>query len=592
MVNWRWCAAGDVWTRWLEQTGHARIVRGFSNTQSISVTRPPLRWMRCGLGNGLWESTQFNSRLQPTQIALGTVQNGADKLKLEYGYGTTANNGNVLSQKITVKRPSQSDLVFDQIYTYDSLNRITSAEEKTGTTVNWNQTYMFDRYGNRNFNESLTTTLPKGCVDGWNPVMCVADRKVFNPELNPANNRMAANQGWAYDPAGNTTADPQGRTFTYDAENKQIEVKNSLSATVGQYFFDGDGKRVKKVVPTSGEVTIFIYDAGAKLIGEYSAIVQSVQDAKVQYLTNDHLGSPRINTDRDGNVTSRTDYFPYGEEIIALGGRSSADKYVADDVRQGFTGYERDVEIDLDFAQARYYSPKHGRFTSPDEVFADQYEENPQSWNLYSYVRNNPLNLVDPSGMKADCPPRKVCTYDENGKLLSVEDDKEPIVIETKVKRETQVGTADTMAIGGLIRPIIQWFIRFFTRSPKPRPAPAPKPPPQPQPPVQPPPVAPVSPPVPPHVQNVLNQIKNAGGKPPSGFKGGRIFKNDGRGGGQVLPKTDSAGNPIKYKEYDVNPYQKGVNGGAERLVRGTSDGKTYHTYYSNDHYRTFVKIE
>ncbi|MCV4732750.1 hypothetical protein OFB80_33195, partial [Escherichia coli] len=82
----------------------------------------------------------------------------------------------------------------------------------------------------------------------------------------------------------------------------------------------------------------------------------------------------------------------YGEEIIALGGRSSADKYVADDVRQGFTGYERDVEIDLDFAQARYYSPKHGRFTSPDEVFADQYEENPQSWNLYSYVRNNPLN--------------------------------------------------------------------------------------------------------------------------------------------------------------------------------------------------------
>ncbi|MCV4784453.1 hypothetical protein OFM36_33960, partial [Escherichia coli] len=81
-------------------------------------------------------------------------------------------------------------------------------------------------------------------------------------------------------------------------------------------------------------------------------------------MTNDHLGSPRINTDRDGNVTSRTDYFPYGEEIIALGGRSSADKYVADDVRQGFTGYERDVEIDLDFAQARYYSPKHGRFTS------------------------------------------------------------------------------------------------------------------------------------------------------------------------------------------------------------------------------------
>ena len=54
------------------------------------------------LGNGTWESTTFNSRLQPTQIALGTVQNGIDKLKLNFDYGTTANNGNVLSQTILV----------------------------------------------------------------------------------------------------------------------------------------------------------------------------------------------------------------------------------------------------------------------------------------------------------------------------------------------------------------------------------------------------------------------------------------------------------------------------------------------------------
>jgi len=57
------------------------------------------------LGNGRWESTQFNSRLQPTQIALGTTGSGTlayDLLKLNYGYGTTANNGNVQSQTITV----------------------------------------------------------------------------------------------------------------------------------------------------------------------------------------------------------------------------------------------------------------------------------------------------------------------------------------------------------------------------------------------------------------------------------------------------------------------------------------------------------
>ncbi len=54
------------------------------------------------------------------------------------------------------------------------------------------------------------------------------------------------------------------------------------------------------------------------------------------------------------------------------------------------------------------------------------------------------------------------------------------------------------------------------------------------------------------------------------------------------MPKTDNAGNQIIYREYDVHPYQNGVNRGAERLVIG-SDGSTY---YTNDHYKTFVKIE
>ena len=55
------------------------------------------RWSSMQLGKGRRESTQFNSRLQPMQTALGTTQNATDLLKLEYGYGTTANNGNVLS---------------------------------------------------------------------------------------------------------------------------------------------------------------------------------------------------------------------------------------------------------------------------------------------------------------------------------------------------------------------------------------------------------------------------------------------------------------------------------------------------------------
>ena len=63
-----------------------------------------------------------------------------------------------------------------------------------------------------------------------------------------------------------------------------------------------------------------------------------------------------------------------------------------------FTSKERDAETGLDYFGARYYAGAQGRFTSPDEVFADQYEQDPQSWNMYSYVRNNPLRFADPTG--------------------------------------------------------------------------------------------------------------------------------------------------------------------------------------------------
>jgi RHS repeat-associated protein len=58
------------------------------------------------------------------------------------------------------------------------------------------------------------------------------------------------------------------------------------------------------------------------------------------------------------------------------------------------TGKERDTESGNDYFEARYYASSMGRFMSPDDGI-DQDFYDPQSWNLYSYVRNNPLNSVD-----------------------------------------------------------------------------------------------------------------------------------------------------------------------------------------------------
>jgi len=72
-------------------------------------------------------------------------------------------------------------------------------------------------------------------------------------------------------------------------------------------------------------------------------------------------------------------------------------------VRQEFTQKERDNETGLDYFGARYYASTQGRFTSPDPFFFQQEMLiDPQRFNLYSYVRNNPLFYIDPTGMVID----------------------------------------------------------------------------------------------------------------------------------------------------------------------------------------------
>ncbi|MDM7924263.1 MAG: RHS repeat-associated core domain-containing protein [Pyrinomonadaceae bacterium] len=73
----------------------------------------------------------------------------------------------------------------------------------------------------------------------------------------------------------------------------------------------------------------------------------------------------------NGAVSSRGDYTAFGEESITAE-RASGLGYTSsqDGVRKGYTGYEKDTESGLDFAQARYYNSVHGRFTSVDPLTA------------------------------------------------------------------------------------------------------------------------------------------------------------------------------------------------------------------------------
>ncbi|MBK9153454.1 MAG: hypothetical protein IPM25_04435 [Chloracidobacterium sp.] len=118
-------------------------------------------------------------------------------------------------------------------------------------------------------------------------------------------------------------------------------------------------------------MTVFVYNAGGKLVAEYSTTIEAVETAQVSYLTQDHLGSPRVVTGRDGAVLSRKDYSGFGEELHQDEHRTENEEYGGGgEVRKGYTGYEKDSESGLEFAQARYYNTIHGRFTSVDPLTA------------------------------------------------------------------------------------------------------------------------------------------------------------------------------------------------------------------------------
>ena len=127
-------------------------------------------------------------------------------------------------------------------------------------------------------------------------------------------------------------------------------------------------------------------------IGE---LVQEDEEAyQPKFLMLDHLGSTRAEITFAGislvpTVSDRYDYMPFGQFINVP---ATAPEQVC------FTGKPRDGESKLDFFGARYYSQFLCRWSAPDQLFADSKSDNPQSWNLYQYVRNNPVIHVDNNG--------------------------------------------------------------------------------------------------------------------------------------------------------------------------------------------------
>lgn len=279
-------------------------------------------------------------------------------------------------------------------YLYDKVGRVTTGtvfDLPDGGGAQKQQTYTYDSFGN------LTA------IGGTSGRMV---------PVNSLTNRLAGTA--AYDLAGNLTA-WNGAVYEYDGFNQVKRMVNGGEEWL--YMYDADDRRVWQFKAGGTRIDRWtLYDLSGRLLRMYEAtgyvwnttptdyvhrgdrLVATQSATGRRHFHVDHLGTPRLITNSLAQKVAYHVYYPFGEEATAFN---------QDAERLKLTGHERDLASlaspadDLDAMHVRTYNPLLGRFTSVDPA-GDHELEVPQSWNRYSYVRNDPMGGTDPDGQVLD----------------------------------------------------------------------------------------------------------------------------------------------------------------------------------------------
>jgi RHS repeat-associated protein len=275
-----------------------------------------------------------------------------------------------------------------QSFGYDNLYRLTSASGVYGGL-----SYAYDKVGNR---LSRTRTGTNASQDSY--------------YYFPGTNRLR------------TVAGDHSELFTYDADGNTTQrvpgASNPAPAVTdpADYVYNSSGQRVQKDNSAS---KVFHYDMSGQLIAETDAagnlikayiwlhgqsLAQIDANGAVYYYHNDHLGTPQGMTDQGAAVVWAADYLPFGTADVSVGS-------VDNNLR--FAGQYYDQETGLHYNYHRYYDPSLGRYLRADPSHSfqpagigipyniDELLFIPQEFNRYSYAQNNPLQYVDPTGLKS-----------------------------------------------------------------------------------------------------------------------------------------------------------------------------------------------
>jgi len=291
--------------------------------------------------------------------------------------------------------------VTSHTYTYDNLSRLTQATNVATQT----EKFSYDIYGNMTEHDigSVSTMIP---LDSAN------------------NNRLQAAGGVIYDPVGNLASDATA-IYTYDPFS-QLREKDFSGSTDGEiYLYTPDDERI--AVKQNDTWTWSIRDFGGKVLRQYQSSASQpsaswlwmedyvyrdglllganrpAEEGGRRYMHLDQLGTPRLVTGASGVKVAEHELAPFGIEPTPLWEDTTHGFDREDPMR--FTGHERDfAQLSrmvttpyLDYMHARSYNPNGGRFLSVDPMRLD--DSDPQSFNRYAYVANNPTLLTDPYGL-------------------------------------------------------------------------------------------------------------------------------------------------------------------------------------------------
>ena len=361
-------------------------------------------------------SVGYNVSQQVTGVTFGSVDSDAYQydgntgrmLKYTFNMGTgptkqvgtlTWNQNGTLGQ---LQIADQINTANSQTCTfgYDDLVRITNAN--CGSV--WAQTFGFDPFGNLSKTGSAqflpTYTGASGAGAPTNQYYQISGGAAGTSNYYDTNGNLKndVTHSYTWDSDGNTlSTDGTTVTMIYDALDRMIE--QSRGSTHTQIVYGPNGM---KLALMNGQALI---NAFVKLPGGARAVYSS--SGLAYYRHADHLGSSRLAT-----TPTRTKYYdmayaPYGEDYNGSGTQDLAFTDENQDTVSG--GWSTNL---YDFMM-REYRTAHGRWASPDPTGLGAVDPtNPQSWNRYAYVLNNPLAMVDLLGDDG--------CYDANGMQVNV----------------------------------------------------------------------------------------------------------------------------------------------------------------------------